>query len=78
MNNHDKQNVDFIRSRTPQELQQWFDELKEFGDDAEIDYALQMLMAARSQIEMELIQLFDEEANEDVSEAAEYLKRFRL
>ena len=78
MNDNDRQNIDFIRSRTPEELQQWIDALKDFGDDAEIEYAFEMLFAARNQIEIELLELFDEDVQEDVTEAAEYLKRFRL
>lgn len=78
MNNHDRQNIEFIRSRTPEELSEWLECLKEFGDDSEIEYAFEMLFAARNQIEMELLELFDEDVEEDVTEAAEYLKRFRL
>lgn len=78
MNNHDRQNIEFIRSRTPEELHQWLECLKEFGDDAEIDYAYEMLSAARNQIEMELLELFDADAEENVSDAAQYLQRFRL
>ncbi len=78
MNDHDKQNIDFILSRTPQELTKWIESLKEFGDDAEVEYAMDMLFAARNLIELELLELFDQDAEEDVSEAAEYLKRFQL
>ena len=78
MNDNDRQNIEFIRSRTPEELSQWLEALKEFGDDAEIEYAFEMLSAARNQIELELLALFDADAEEDVSDAAKYLQRFRL
>ena len=76
MNNHDRQNIEFIRSLTPDALVQWIDYIRESGNDDEIDYAMEMLTAARNQIELDLLELFDTE--DDVSEAAEYLQRFRL
>ena len=76
MNNHDRQNIEFIRSLAPDALVQWIDYIRESGNDDEIDYAMEMLTAARNQIELDLLELFDTE--DDVSEAAEYLQRFRL
>lgn len=78
MNNHDRQNIEFIRNLTPDALVQWLECIKESGDDDEIEYALEMLFATRNQIEMELLALYDADAEEDVSAAAEYLQRFRL
>ena len=78
MNNHDRQNIEFIRSLTPDALVQWIDYIRESGNDDEIDYAMEMLTAARNQIEMDLLALFDADAEEDVSTAAEYLQLFRL
>lgn len=78
MNNHDRQNIEFIRSLAPDALVQWIDYIRETSDNDEIDYVMEMLTAARDQIEMDLLALFDADAENDVSTAAEYLQRFRL
>ena len=78
MNNHDRQNIEFIRSLAPDELEQWLEYIKLSSDEYEIDYAMEMMIAARDQIEMDLLAFFDADAEEDVSAAAEYLQRFRL
>ena len=78
MNDNDRQNIEFIRSLTPDALVQWLEYIKESRDEYEIDYAMEILVATRNQIEMELLALYDADAEEDVSAAAEYLQRFRL
>lgn len=80
MNKHDQQNINFIRSMAhrPEELKEWLELVRDFGDEGEIDYALEMLCAARNQIEMELLELHDQDAEEDVGQAAAYLQRFQL
>lgn len=78
MNEHDRQNITFIRQLSKSELDKWVRSIYEFGDNDEIDYALKMLCNARDQIEMELLELIDTDANESVAAAAEYLKKFRL
>lgn len=78
MNDHDRQNIIFIRQLSKLELDNWVRSIYEFGDNDEIDYALKMLCNARNQIEMELLEIIDTDANESVAAAAEYLKKFRL
>jgi len=78
MNDHDRQNITFIRQLSKPELDKWVRSIYEFGDNDEIDYALKMLCSARNQIEMELLELIDTDANESVDAAAQYLKKFRL
>lgn len=78
MNDNDRQNIEFIRSLAPDALEQWIEYIKLSGNEYEIDYAFELLIVARNQIEIELLELFDVTAEEDVSAAAEYLQRFRL
>lgn len=78
MNDHDRQNLEFILTRSHEELVQWFRAIEDFGDQSEIDYALEMLQAARNHIELELLEVFDREADADVSKAATYLQKFQL
>jgi len=80
MNDHDRQNIEFIRNLAcnPHELVAWLKSVKDSGDESEIEYALDMLFVVRNQLELELLAIFDADAAEDVTEAAEYLQRFRL
>ena len=78
MNSHDRQNIEFIRSLSSLALKLWFEELNASGDTDEIQYALQMMQLARSQIELEVLCLIDEEAEKNVKFAAEYLRQFQL
>lgn len=78
MNDWDKHNLEFILSRSATELTTWFEAVKEFGDEDEITYALEMLQAARNHVELELLSIFDSDAEKDLSIATAYLQRFRL
>jgi hypothetical protein len=80
MNPDDQKNIEFVRSLAadPEGLRQWFDCVKEFGDEDEVQYAIEILSVARNLIELDLLALFDADAEEDVSDAREYLKRFQL
>ena len=80
MNPDDQKNIEFVRSLATdaKRLNEWFDSVKEFGDEDEIQYAIEILSVARNMIELDLLALFDTDAEEDVSDAREYLKRFQL
>ena len=80
MDPDDQKNVEFVRSLATdaKRLNEWFDSVKEFGDEDEIQYAIEILSVARNMIELDLLALFDTDAEEDVSDAREYLKRFQL
>jgi hypothetical protein len=78
VNDHDRKNVNFILTRSQADLIAWYQALEEAGDQAEIDYALELLIQAKCLIEMDLLSLLDQDAEEDVSQAADYLQRFRL
>lgn len=78
MNDHDKQNLEFLLNATPEVLQDWFDTMIAQGENDDIEYALELLSSARNQINNRLLEIQDDEAAQDVSCAAEYLQRFRL
>lgn len=80
MDPDDQKNVEFVRSLATdaKRLNEWFDCVKEFGDEDEIQYAIEILSVARNLIELDLLALFDTDAEEDVSDAREYLRRFQL
>lgn len=72
MNDHDRNNLNFILSLDEKAYNQWSASLSE--DDA--DYALELLKAARTEIMMQHASLIDEV--EDCTEAMNALKRFML
>jgi hypothetical protein len=76
MNDNDHQNIQFILSRSPTELTKWVESMKEVCDQEEFDYVMEMLLQAKNHIEMQLLEFWDTE--DDVSEAADYLKKFQL
>jgi len=78
MNSHDRENLNFILSRTAPELRAWALEIQQSGDQDEIDYAMELMTQAACQVELELLELTDSDADQDVSIAAKYLQRFCL
>lgn len=78
MNPHDKQNLEFILTRSVDQLAHWFRDVQQQGDADELQYAVELLMAARNQVEMELLELTDQDSEYDVAVASQYLKQFQL
>jgi len=78
VNDHDRKNVNFILTRSQADLIAWYQGIQESGNQDEMDYALELLIQAKSLIEMDLLNLLDQEAEYDVGQAAGYLQRFRL
>ena len=75
MNNHDKGNLQFLLSlRTEQEWENWYNAV---GEDDHA-YAMEILRAARTETTMQLLELQDEAANEDLSLAKSVLRRYTL
>lgn len=78
MDKHDQKNLEFLLNATPEVLHDWFDTMIALGQEDDIAYAMELVQAARNQLELELLEIFDLEAEEDVALASAYLKRFRL
>lgn len=72
MNDHDRSNLQFILSLNEDGFDKWTATLSE--DD--VDYALGLLKAARTEVMMQAVSLTDEV--EDTSEAMGVLKGFML
>lgn len=72
MNDHDRSNLQFILSLNEDGFDKWTATLSE--DD--VDYALQLLKAARTNLIVEAAKLTDEV--EDTSDAMSVLKGFML
>lgn len=78
MNNHDLKNLNFILSRSQDQLHVWFRSVQQSMDQAEIDYAVKLMEHAKCQIELELLSTTDEDAQQDLDLAREYLRQFQL
>ena len=78
MDKHDRENLNFILTRTQDQLIEWFQSIRDDGDQDEIDYALEMMVQAKCQIELELLDIVDQDAEHDLAQARNYLQRFRL
>lgn len=72
MNDHDRSNLQFILSLNEDGFDKWTATLSE--DD--VDYALELLKAARTEVMMQTVSLTDEV--EDTSYAMDVLKGFML
>ncbi len=72
MNKWDKDNLNFILSLNEKEFNDWYACL----DQDDIEYAMEIMKQARTEVNMQLVALSDD--IEDVSLAASVLKKFTL
>ena len=78
MNDRDLDNLQFLLTITSNQLANWYDDIVAHGSEDDIDYAMELIYAARNELELQLLEIHDEEAEEDYSQAVDYLARFRL
>ena len=72
MNQHDKDNLEFLLNSTPDTLKDWYDSVD--GDDHE--YALELIRLHSSELIVAELELTDEP--EDLILATKYLAKYRL
>ncbi len=72
MNDHDRNNLNFILSLDEDGFEKWYVTLS----DDDVDYALELLKAARTEVAMKHSEIFDDV--EDCTEAVQVLKGFML
>lgn len=72
MNDHDRSNLQFIMALDEDGFDKWSATLS----DDDVDYALELIKAARTELIMEVASVTDEV--EDTSEAMDVLKGFML
>lgn len=78
MNDRDLNNLQFLLTTTPEQLSAWYDNIVARGSEDDIDYAVELIYTARNELELQLLEIHDAEAEQDYSQAADYLARFRL
>ena len=74
MNNWDKGNLNFILNSTDEDMEDFLS----CASDEDLRYALELIQIAKAELEVKEIEMLDEEANEDFSQARAVLERFRL
>lgn len=74
MNNWDKGNLDFILNSSDEDMEDFYS----WASDEDLMYALQLIQLAKAELEIELMEILDQEANEDLSQAQAVLEQFRL
>ena len=78
MNDHDYDNLQFLLTITSSQLEAWHDDLIARGDEDDLAYAMELIQTARNELELRLLEIHDAEAEDEVTQAADYLTRFRL
>ena len=76
MNNFDRENVNFLLTATKADMEEWY----RYATEDDYTYALEILRAARSELEMQELALLDSEVDEasDLVEARSVLSKFSL
>jgi acylphosphatase len=74
MNNWDKGNLNFILNSTDEDMEDFLS----WASDEDLRYALELIQLAKAELEVKEIEMLDEEANGDFSQAQAVLERFRL
>ena len=75
MNDFDRENVNFLLKASKEDMEDWY--LHATEDD--YDYALKILRAARTELELQELELLDGEVEyDDLVEARSVLSKFSL
>lgn len=73
MNDWDRGNLDFILNSSDADLEDFYS----WASDEDLLYALQLIQLAKSELEVEEIEMLEED-DQDLSQAQAVLERFRL
>lgn len=74
MNDWDRDNLNFLLNASKEVMEEWH----QYADEDDYKYALQLVRTASTELAMEELELIDQEAMTDVSDAEAVLARFRL
>ena len=76
MNNFDRENVNFLLTASKADMDEWY----RYATEDDYTYALEILRAARSELEIQELELLDSEVAEasDLLEARSVLSKFAL
>ena len=74
MNDWDRNNLNFLLNADKETLEDWHN----YADEDDYKYAMELLEAARMELQLKELLLIDEIAVEDLSDAQAVLDKFRL
>ena len=74
MNNWDKGNLDFILNSTDEDMEDFLS----WASDEDLRYALELIQLAKADLAAQEIEMLENKAVEDLSQAQAVLERFRL
>lgn len=74
MNDWDRNNLNFLLNADKETLEDWHN----YADEDDYKYAMELLEAARMELQLKELLLIDEVAVEDLSDAQAVLDKFRL
>lgn len=74
MNDWDRNNLNFLLTATPKVMQKWH----EHASQDDYNYAMELLQAAQTELELQSLDQIDCEVGHDLSAAKSVLSRFRL
>jgi hypothetical protein len=74
MNNWDRSNLEFLLTASRQVLNEWHAQ----ADEDDHAYAMELLRMARTELEMQALDLLEQDTEQDLSAAQSILSRFTL
>ena len=74
MNDMDRQNLIFIMESSPEDLEDFYD----WASEEDLIYALKLVQMAQSELVEQELELLDEQADQDLTQAQQLLKQFQL
>lgn len=74
MNEWDRDNLDFLLNASKADMDDWW----QHATKEDIEYADRLFKQARTEIELQLMDLLDHDEDQDLTQARSVLARFRL
>lgn len=72
MNDNDRDNLNFLLTVSSEVFEDWFDQ----ADKDDVDYALELLAIRKAELDLKELEFSDEV--EDITQANQLLRKFRL
>lgn len=74
MNDHDRDNLNFLLTASRATMREWHEQASQ--DD--YDYAMELLQQAMTELAVQELEMLDQTADQDVSQARTLLTKFQL
>ena len=75
MNSFDRENLNFLLTASKKDMDEWY----HYATEDDMDYAIELIRAARTELELQELELIDSEVGDnDLTEARSVLAKFTL